>query len=82
MAVELAPHRIRVNSLGPAFLDTPMTQPLFRNEAFGNEVLGEIKLGRLGRVEDLTGAIVFLVSDASALMTGASLVIGGGWTAE
>ncbi len=82
MGVELAPHGIRVNSLAPTFLDTPMTRPFFQNEAFRNEVLGKIKLGRLGRLEDLTGAIVFLASDASALMTGTSLIIDGGWTAE
>ena len=82
MAVELAPHQIRVNSLAPTFLDTPMTRPFFQNEAFRNEVLGKIKLGRLGTVEDLTGAIVFLASDASSLMTGTSLIIDGGWTAE
>jgi len=82
LAVELAPHRIRVNSLAPTFLDTPMTKPFFQNEAFRTEVLGKIKLGRLGLVEDLTGAFVFLASDASALMTGTSLIIDGGWTAE
>jgi len=82
MAVELAPHKIRVNSLAPTFLDTPMTRPFFANEAFRTEVLSKIKLGRLGTLEDLTGAIVFLASDASALMTGTSLVIDGGWTAE
>ena len=47
-----------------------------------NEVLGKIKLGRLGQVEDLTGAVVYLVSDASALVTGTSLLVDGGWTAE
>jgi NAD(P)-dependent dehydrogenase (short-subunit alcohol dehydrogenase family) len=82
MAIELAPHKIRVNTLAATFLETPMTKPFFQNEAFRNEVLSKIKLGRLGQVEDLTGAIVFLASDASALMTGASLVIDGGWTAE
>ena len=82
MAIELAPHNIRVNSLGPTFLDTPLTRPFFQNEAFRNEVLGKIKLGRLGQVEDLTGAIVLLASDASALMTGSALVVDGGWTAE
>src|ERR1700674_2287649 len=82
MAVELAPHTIRVNSLAPTFLDTPMTRPFFANEAFRAEVLSKIKLGRLGTLEDLTGAVVFLASDASALMTGTSLVIDGGWTAE
>jgi NAD(P)-dependent dehydrogenase (short-subunit alcohol dehydrogenase family) len=82
MAVELAPHKVRVNSLAPTFLDTPMTRPFFANEAFRAEVLSKIKLGRLGTLEDLTGAVVFLASDASALMTGTSLVIDGGWTAE
>src|SRR5262252_7583221 len=82
MAIELAPHNIRVNSLGPTFLETPMTRPFFENKAFRDEVLSKIKLGRLGQIEDLTGAIVFLASDASALMTGSSMVIDGGWTAE
>lgn len=82
MAVELAPHNIRVNSLGPTFLETPMTKPFFENKAFRDEVLGKIKLGRLGQLEELTGAIVFLASDASSLMTGSALVLDGGWTAE
>jgi NAD(P)-dependent dehydrogenase (short-subunit alcohol dehydrogenase family) len=82
MAIELAPHGIRVNSLGPTFIETPMTRPFFENQVFRESVLAKIKLGRLGRVEDLMGAIVFLASDASALMTGAALVIDGGWTAE
>jgi NAD(P)-dependent dehydrogenase (short-subunit alcohol dehydrogenase family) len=81
-AIELAPHAIRVNTLGPTFVETPLTKPFFANEAFRKEVLGKIKLGRLGQVDDLTGAIVFLASDASALMTGSSLVVDGGWTAE
>jgi NAD(P)-dependent dehydrogenase (short-subunit alcohol dehydrogenase family) len=82
MAVELAPNNIRVNSLGPTFLETPMTKPFFENKAFRDEVLGKIKLGRLGQLEELTGAIVFLASDASSLMTGSALVLDGGWTAE
>ncbi len=82
MAVELAPHGIRVNSLGPTFIETPMTRPYFENQAFRDSVLSKIKLGRLGRLEDIMGAVVFLASDASALMTGAALVIDGGWTAE
>ena len=82
MAVELAPDNIRVNSLGPTFLETPMTKPFFENKAFRDEVLSKIKLGRLGQLEELTGAIVFLASDASSLMTGAALVLDGGWTAE
>jgi NAD(P)-dependent dehydrogenase (short-subunit alcohol dehydrogenase family) len=82
MAIELAPHNIRVNSLGPTFLETPMTKPFFENKAFRDEVLGKIKLGRLGQLEELTGAIVFLASNASSLMTGSALVLDGGWTAE
>jgi NAD(P)-dependent dehydrogenase (short-subunit alcohol dehydrogenase family) len=82
MAIELAPHNIRVNSLGPTFLETPMTRPFFENKAFRDEVLSKIKLGRLGRLDELTGAIVFLASDASSLMTGSALVLDGGWTAE
>jgi NAD(P)-dependent dehydrogenase (short-subunit alcohol dehydrogenase family) len=82
MAVELAPHGIRVNSIGPTFIETPMTRPFFENQAFRESVLSKIKLGRLGKLEDVMGAVVFLASDASALMTGASLVVDGGWTAE
>lgn len=82
MAIELAPHNIRVNSLGPTFLETPMTRPYFENKAFRDEVVSKIKLGRLGQLEELTGAIVFLASDASSLMTGTALVLDGGWTAE
>jgi NAD(P)-dependent dehydrogenase (short-subunit alcohol dehydrogenase family) len=82
MAIELAPHNIRVNSLGPTFLETPMTRPFFENKPFRDEVLGKIKLGRLGQLEELTGAIVFLASNASSLMTGSALVLDGGWTAE
>jgi NAD(P)-dependent dehydrogenase (short-subunit alcohol dehydrogenase family) len=82
MGVELAPHNIRVNSLGPTFLETPMTRPFFENKAFRDEVLSKIKLGRLGQLEEITGAVVFLASDASSLMTGSALVLDGGWTAE
>jgi len=82
IAIELAPHKIRVNTLAPTFIETPMTRPFFENEAFRKDTLARIKLGRLGQLEDLTGAIVFLASDASALMTGSSLVVDGGWTAE
>jgi NAD(P)-dependent dehydrogenase (short-subunit alcohol dehydrogenase family) len=82
MAIELAPHKIRVNTLAPTFIETPMTRPFFQNQAFREDTLRRIKLGRLGQLEDLTGAIVFLASDAAALMTGTSLVVDGGWTAE
>ena len=82
MAVELGPHGIRANTLCPTYIETPMTAPYFMNAAFKDRVLSKIKLGRLGQVEDLTGAIVFLASDASSLMTGSSLIVDGGWTAE
>ncbi|RDI56804.1 SDR family NAD(P)-dependent oxidoreductase [Microvirga subterranea] len=82
MAVELGPHGIRVNTLCPTFIETPMTRPFLADENFRAGVLSKIKLGRLGRVEDLTGAIVFLASDASSLMTGSALLVDGGWTAD
>jgi len=82
MAIDLAPQGIRVNTLCPTFIETPMTRPFFENAAFKESVLSKIKLGRLGTVEDLMGAIVFLASDASSLMTGSSLMMDGGWTAD
>ena len=82
MAIDLAPLGIRVNSIGPTFIDTPLTRPFWEDKTFLNDVLGRIKLGRLGTVEDLMGAVVYLASDAAALVTGTSLVVDGGWTAE
>jgi len=82
MALDLASRGIRSNTIAPTFIETPMTKPFFENAAFKASVLDKIKLGRIGRVEDLMGAIVFLASDASALMTGTSMVVDGGWTAE
>jgi NAD(P)-dependent dehydrogenase (short-subunit alcohol dehydrogenase family) len=78
----LAPIGIRVNSMAPTFIETPMTKPFFENPQFKKAVLDKIKMGRLGTLEELMGAIVFLASDASSLMTGTSIVIDGGWTAE
>lgn len=82
MAVDLAPHGIRVNTLGPTFIETPLASKFLADEAFKRQVLSKIKLGRVGQVGDLTGAIVFLASDASSLMTGSSIVVDGGWTAD
>ena len=82
MAIELAPHNIRVNSLGPTFLETPMTRPFFENKAFRDEVLSKIKLGRLGRTDEIMGAVLYLASDASSLTAGSAILIDGGWTAE
>lgn len=81
-ALDLAAAGIRSNTIAPTFIETPMTKPYFEDPAFRASVLAKIKLGRLGTVEDLMGAIVFLASDASALMTGTSLVVDGGWTAD
>jgi NAD(P)-dependent dehydrogenase (short-subunit alcohol dehydrogenase family) len=82
LALDLAPHGIRSNTIAPTFIETPMTKPFFEDEAFKASVLEKIKLGRLGTVKDLMGAVVFLASDASAMMTGSSLVIDGGWTVD
>lgn len=82
MAIELAPHGVRVNTIGPTFIETPLTKPFFENKAFLDDTLKKIKLGRLGKIEDLMGAVVFLASDASGLMTGSSMLIDGGWTAD
>jgi len=82
MAIELGPLGIRVNTICPTFIETPLTRPFFEEPAFREWVLSKIKLGRLGRVEDLMGPVVFLASDASALMTGSAMMLDGGWTAE
>lgn len=82
MAIELGPVGIRVNTLCPTFIETPMTAPFFKNAVFKENVLRKIKLGRVGQVEDLMGAALYLASGASSLMTGSSLVIDGGWTAD
>ncbi len=81
-ALDLAAHNIRSNTIAPTFIETPLTRPYFEDAAFKAAVLNKIKLGRIGRVEDLMGAILFLASDASALMTGTSMIIDGGWTAD
>ena len=81
-ALDLAACGIRSNTIAPTFVETPLTKPYFEDPAFKANVLAKIKLGRLGQVEDLMGAAVFLASDASALVTGTSLVVDGGWTAD
>lgn len=82
MALDLAPHGIRSNTIAPTFIQTEMTTPFLADPAFKAKVLDKIKLGRIGTVEDLMGAVIYLASDASALVTGSSLLVDGGWTAE
>ncbi|GMV45637.1 MAG: L-xylulose reductase [Pseudomonadota bacterium] len=81
LAWELGPRQIRVNTLCPTFIVTTMTEPMFRDAAFRDFVLSRIALGRLGRPEDVMGALVFLASDAAAMVTGSALMVDGGWTA-
>lgn len=81
-AIELAAHRIRVNTICPTFIRTPMTQSTFDNPERVQWLEEKIKLGRVGEVEDIMGAVLFLASDASSLVTGTSLLIDGGWTAD
>lgn len=82
LAVELGPAGIRINTLCPTFIETPMTASYFEDEKFRRETLSKIKLGRLGQPADVVGAAIFLASDASSLMTGSALMIDGGWTAD
>ena len=82
MAIELGSHNIRVNTVCPTFIETELTASNLSDPDFRSWVLSKIKLGRLGRVEDIMGPIVFLASDAAALVTGASLLVDGGWTSE
>lgn len=81
-AIELAAHGIRVNTICPTFIRTPMTQSTFDNPERVKWLEEKIKLGRVGEIEDIMGAVVFLASEASALVTGTSLLIDGGWTAD
>jgi NAD(P)-dependent dehydrogenase (short-subunit alcohol dehydrogenase family) len=81
-AVELAPRGVRVNAVAPTFVETPMTAPFLADRAFRAEVEERIPLGRVGRAEDVTGAVVYLASPAAALVTGTSLLVDGGWTAQ
>jgi NAD(P)-dependent dehydrogenase (short-subunit alcohol dehydrogenase family) len=80
LAMELAPNSIRVNSIAPTVIETPLAKEMLKDPEFRDAVLSKIKLGRIGRIEDLMGAIVFLASDAAAMVTGASLLVDGGWT--
>jgi NAD(P)-dependent dehydrogenase (short-subunit alcohol dehydrogenase family) len=82
LAVELAPSGVRVNSVAPTYVETPMTRPFFADPAFRAQSLERIPLGRLGSVDDVVGAVVYLASAASSLVTGTSLIVDGGYTAQ
>jgi 2-deoxy-D-gluconate 3-dehydrogenase len=81
MAIDLGPDKIRVNSVCPTFVRTPMTEPTFADPHKVAWILEKIKLGRVGEVEDIMGAVLFLATDASQLVTGTSILVDGGWTA-
>ena len=82
MAVELAPHGIRVNAVAPTFIETPMTRPMLADPAFRQFVDSMIPLGRLGSAADVAAATLFLASPLAGMVTGTSLLVDGGWTAQ
>ncbi|MGC6454155.1 MAG: SDR family NAD(P)-dependent oxidoreductase [Candidatus Puniceispirillaceae bacterium] len=82
MAIEMGPQGIRVNTICPTFIRTPLTEQTFSQPERVKWIEDKIKLGRVGEVEDIMGAVRFLASDASALVTGTALLIDGGWTAD
>ncbi len=81
LAVEWAPLGISVNAVAPTFVDTPLTRPMFDDQAFKDDVLRRLPIGRIGTPADIVGAIVFLASDQAGLVTGHVLSVDGGWTA-
>ncbi len=81
MAMEWGPHGIRVNTICPTFILTPLTKATFDNPERRAWIESKIKLGRVGTVEDIMGAVLYLASDASSLVTGTALKVDGGWTA-
>ena len=82
LAIEWAQYNINVNAIAPTFIETPFTKPMFEKEGFREYVLGNIPLGRVGKPEDVTGAVIYLASEASNMVTGHILLVDGGWTAH
>jgi NAD(P)-dependent dehydrogenase (short-subunit alcohol dehydrogenase family) len=82
LALEWGKYNILVNAIAPTFLETPMTKPMLEKKEFHDYVMGNIVLGRLAKVEDVTGAVIYLASEASNMVTGHVLLIDGGWTAH
>lgn len=81
LAWELGPHNIRANTLCPTFIETAMTEQMFSDTDFRRYVESRIALGRIGKLEDIMGGVVFLASEAAAMVTGSALMVDGGWTA-
>lgn len=81
LAIEWAPHQIRVNAVCPAFVNTPLVQTVLENEAIRNDILFRTPIGRVAEPEEIANAIVFLASPAASYVTGAALTVDGGWTA-
>ena len=82
MAVELGPQGIRVNTVAPTFIETPLTKPFFEDPKFTEFVMGMIAMKRLGTVDEVAAAVLYLASPASGIVTGTSLRVDGGWTAH
>ena len=82
MALDLARNNIRVNTVCPTYVETPMVKRFFKDKKFKNAMLNNIPLGRFATVSDVATAAVFLASNASSMMTGSSLMVDGGWTAK
>ncbi len=82
LAVELAPHRVRVNTVAPTFVRTPMTAAAFEDDDFTASITARIPLGRLGTPEEVAAAVLFLAAPTSSLVTGTSIIVDGGWTAQ
>jgi 2-deoxy-D-gluconate 3-dehydrogenase len=81
LAFEWAKQKINVNTVGPTFVDTPLTRPMFENKEFYNDVISRIPMGRLATPEDIVGSVVYLASPAADMVTGQTLLVDGGWTA-
>ncbi|MFB3887121.1 MAG: SDR family NAD(P)-dependent oxidoreductase [Thermodesulfobacteriota bacterium] len=82
LAIEWAQYNIHVNAIAPTYLETPLTTPMLGKEDFRNYVLRNIPLGRVGKPEDVIGAVIYLASEASNMVTGHVLLVDGGWTAH
>ena len=82
MSLDLAKYNIRVNTVCPTFVVTPMTKKFLKNRKFKRETLNNIPLGRFAELSEIASSVVFLASDAASMITGTSLLVDGGWTAK